>query len=214
MFWDTKAKFGTSQRCIVRGGFLQSSPSAIDLQTRPWKERTNRSELPVATLHALFFILIARLLYSLILWFMRHKVRQQLVICIEILSKHLTQSQRGEIQTEAQRGEGLNPLLTLSNTLVGNLVVTKFTQPHPLVTIFLADKSLHWKLLLLLPNSMVICLALSFSVSLGTCLCLQNWIQYLPLTTAMEPYANLESHFCRTMHNLTFDSGQIIPTIG
>ena len=133
---------------------------------------------------------------------------------IEILSKHLTQSQRGKILPEAQRGEGLNPLLTLSNTLVGNWVVTKFTQPHPLVTIFLADKSLHWKLLLLLPNSMVICLALSFSVSLGTCLCLQNWIQYLPLTTAMEPYANLESHFCRTMHNLTFDSGQIIPTIG
>ena len=62
---------------------------------------------------------------------------------IEILSKHLTQSQRGKILPEAQRGEGLNPLLTLSNTLVRNLVVTKFTQPRPFVTIFLADKSLH-----------------------------------------------------------------------
>ena len=40
-------------------------------------------------------------------------------------------NQRGKILPEAQRGEGLNPLLTLSNTLVRNLVVTKFTQPRP-----------------------------------------------------------------------------------
>ena len=82
---------------------------------------------------------------------LRHKIcnspsRFATVHCvppIEILSKHLIQSQWGKIQTEAQRGEGLNPLLTLSNTLVRNLVVTKFTQPCPFVTIFLADKSLH-----------------------------------------------------------------------
>ena len=62
---------------------------------------------------------------------------------IDILTKHLTQSRGGKIQIEAQKGEELNPLLTLSNTLVRNLVVTKFTQPRPFVTIFLADKSLH-----------------------------------------------------------------------
>ena len=65
------------------------------------------------------------------------------VVGIEILSKHLTQSQWGKIQTEAQKGEGLNPLLTLSNTLVRNLVVTNFTLPRLLVMIFSADKSLH-----------------------------------------------------------------------
>ena len=41
------------------------------------------------------------------------------------------------------KGGGAFPLLTLSNTLVRNLVVTKFTQRRALVTIFLADKSLH-----------------------------------------------------------------------
>ena len=62
---------------------------------------------------------------------------------IDILTEHLTQFQWGKIQTEAQKGEGLNPLLTLSNTLVGKLVVTKFSQLCPLVTICLSDKSLH-----------------------------------------------------------------------
>ena len=51
----------------------------------------------------------------------------------------------GENPDWSSKGGGaFKPLLTLSNTLVRNLVVTKFTQPRPLVTIFLADKSLHY----------------------------------------------------------------------
>ena len=64
-----------------------------------------------------------------------------LVVCQD--HWHITQSQCGKIQTGAQKGEGLDPLLTLTNTLVGNLVVTKFSQPRPFVTICLSDKSLH-----------------------------------------------------------------------